>query len=131
MDDRELARKFQQLKSMSNKRFWQEMNNIHTKAYAKGMKHMQEAMGCHQRISKTMVDEVLLKAEEIREQWDGLKTVTVEDTESDQFKTATELIHNLTATEAYIFDLESEAVVTVAGRKFLVRPLSLEEKSGE
>lgn len=128
MDERELTRKFQKMKSMSNKRFWQEMNDIHTRAYMKGFNHMKEAMECHPRISKPMVEQVLIKAEEIREQWDGLRTVTIDDTEAEQFKTATEIIHNLTATEAYIFNLQDEAVISIAGRHFKVQPVQKEDQ---
>lgn len=123
MEDRNFVRLFQKMKSMSNKRFWQEMNNIHTRAYAKAITHMKEAMECHPRISRPMVEQVLLKAEEIREQWDGLQTVTINDTEDEQFRTAAEIIHNLTPTEGFIYNLKEEAVIDIAGRQFKVQPI--------
>lgn len=128
--DRKFIRMFQKMKGMSNMQFWHAMNNLHTKAYAMGMNHMKEAMGCHPRISKPMIEQVYKKAEEIREQWDGLKLITVEDTEDVEFKTATELIHNLTATEAYIFNLKEEAVIYIAGRNFKVQPVQEEGQDG-
>ncbi|PAD73951.1 hypothetical protein [Paenibacillus campinasensis] len=129
--DRNLIRKFQKMKSMSNERFWQEMNDIHTRAYAMGIKHMREAMECHPRISKPMVQQVLIKADEIREKWDGLRMVTVDDTESEQFRTAAEIIHNLTPTEGYIFNLKEEAVISIAGRQFKVQPVQEEGQHGD
>ncbi|MBO2943631.1 hypothetical protein JJQ72_06515 [Paenibacillus sp. F411] len=131
MDENEKRRVFQWIKTLSMKTFWQWMNDVHTRAYAKGMNHMKEAMECHPRISKPMVDQVLLKAEEIREEWDGLKTVTINDTEDAQFKTATELIHGLTATEAYIYDLQGEELIIIAGRRFMVRPAGEEAQYGD
>lgn len=131
MDENEKRRAFQKVKSMSVKTFWQWMNDIHTRVYAKGVNHMKEAMECHPRISKPMVEQVLVKAEEIREQWDGLRTVTIDDTEEEQFKTATEIIHNLTATEAYIFNLQQEAVISIAGRHFKVQPVQKEDPHGD
>lgn len=58
---------------------------MHSKAYALAVKHMQEAMSIHPRISQKMIDEVMEKAKEIREQWDGIETVTIDDTESVDF----------------------------------------------
>ncbi|MEK3784726.1 hypothetical protein [Paenibacillus sp. FSL R5-0810] len=123
MDENQKRRVFQKVKSMSAKTFWQWMNDIHTRAYAKGITHMREAMECHPRISKPMVEQVLLKAEEIREQWDGLQTVTINDTEDEQFRTAAEIIHNLTPTEGFIYNLKEEAVIDIAGRQFKVQPV--------
>lgn len=122
MDEREKRRQFQKVKSFSTATFWNWMNDTHTRAYAKAIGHMREAMSCNQRISKSMIDEVLTKAEEIREKWDGMTVITVDDTEAVQFKTATEMIHNLTPTEAVIFNLEEESVITIKDRKFVVRP---------
>lgn len=131
MDDNQKRRLFQKVKTFSAKTFWQWMNEIHTRAYAKGMNHMKEAIECHPRISKPMVEQVLLKAEEIREKWDGLQTVTIDDTEAAQFKTAAEMIHNLTATEASIYKLEEKAVINIAGRNFVVEPVQEEDLYGD
>jgi len=131
MDDNQKRRLFQKVKTFSAKTFWQWMNEIHTRAYAKGMNHMKEAIECHPRISKPMVEQVLLKAEEIREKWDGLQTVTIDDTEAAQFKTAAEMIHNLTATEASIYKLQEKAVINIAGRNFFVEPVQEEDLYGD
>lgn len=76
---------FQRVKGMTTQQFWEWMNWLHSKAYAKGVQHMEEAMSCHPRISQTMVSEVLEKAEEIRTSWDGMNTVTIEQTEDVDF----------------------------------------------
>lgn len=126
MDENQKRRIFQYVKTLTLKKFWQWMNEVHTRAYAMRMNHIQEAMECHPRISKPMVEQVLRKAEEIREQWDGLKTVTVEDTESAAFRTSTEIIKDLTPTEAAIYNLTEEAVISISDRKFIVRPAPAE-----
>lgn len=127
MNEREKKRQFQWVKSLSNETFWSWMNDIHTKVYALAMDHMKDAMSCHPRISKPMIADVLRKAEEIRERWDGLKTITVDDTVNQRFLTAEEMIHGLSPTEGMIYKLEKEAVFDIVGRKFLVVPISEEE----
>lgn len=85
MTDDERRRVFQRIKQMTAKIFWLWFDRMHSKAYALGVKHMQEAMSIHPRISQRMVEEVTHKADEIREQWDGIKTVTIDDTVSVDF----------------------------------------------
>lgn len=129
MDDREKRRQFQYAKSLSNDNFWSWMNHIHTKVYALAIEHMTDAMSCHQRISKSMIADVLRKAEEIREKWDGMETITVDDTVKKDFRTADEIILGLTPTEGAIYRLEKEAVIQIVGRDFFVVPIPKEEKA--
>jgi hypothetical protein len=82
MNERQQIRTFQKLKSLSNKSFWTQMNVLHSKAYYLGQKHVEEAMACTPRISKNQIKAVMAKAVEIQEQWDRMKTITVEDTEN-------------------------------------------------
>jgi hypothetical protein len=81
MNEREQRRAFQRVKSMSNAGFWEWMNVIHNRAYKLGQNHLREAMACHPRISAKMIDEVMVKSVEIREQWDGLVEMDVEHTQ--------------------------------------------------
>lgn len=80
LDERQRRRIFQNVKGMTNEGFWMWMNQLHTNAYELAEKHMTEAMQCHPRISKRTIEEVKAKAVDIRENWDGLKTITVDDT---------------------------------------------------
>jgi hypothetical protein len=82
MDERQQIRTFQKLKSLSNKRFWIQMNILHSKAYYLGQKHIREAMECIPGITKKQIDAVLVKAVEIQEQWDKLPTINVDATEN-------------------------------------------------
>lgn len=127
MDEREKKRQFQWVKTLSTEKFWSWMNQLHTRAYAKAVDHMREAMSCHPRISKRMVNEVLLKAEQIRTEWDGMRMVSVEATEGVEFKTATELIEGLNPTEAAVYQIEAEHMLWVKGRAFVVRPATQAE----
>jgi len=77
-------RYFQRLKSMSFDRFWRAMNEMHTRAYAKAEQHYREAMGIV--LQPKQAAAVIRKAQEIREQWDGMATVTVDDTEDAVFE---------------------------------------------
>lgn len=85
MDDKERRRVFQRIKQMAVDQFWVWMDRMNGGAYALAIKHVKEAMSTHPRISQRMIEEVLQKAEEIREEWDGIKTVTVSDTEAVEF----------------------------------------------
>jgi len=77
-------RYFQRLKSLSTDKFWQSMNELHTRAYAKAEQHYREAMSIV--LQPKQAAAVIAKAQEIREEWDGMATVTVEDTEDAVFK---------------------------------------------
>ena len=125
MDEREKTRIFQKAKAMSTKKFWQWMNDLHTRAYALAEKHYQEAMDIV--LQPKQRNAVILKAEQIREQWDGLETVTVDDTDNIDFKTPTELIHGLTATEAAIYNVQEPSLIWIAGRAIVVRQATEQE----
>jgi len=71
---------FQRVKSLTHEQFWQWMNEIHSQAYFLGQKHVREAMSCQPRISTSMVDIVMAKADEIREQWDQMPMIDVQET---------------------------------------------------
>lgn len=79
MNETKLRKYFQWVKQLSFERFKDEMNYAHTRAYYLGQKHLVEAMEMHPRISKPMVTQVMNKANEIRELWDGLEEVTFND----------------------------------------------------
>ncbi|WP_139209683.1 hypothetical protein [Paenibacillus sp. NFR01] len=65
---------------MSNDRFWAWMNAMHSQAYFKAEQHYQEAMAiCLQPKQAAFV---AAKAREIRESWDGMGTVTIDETEA-------------------------------------------------
>ena len=83
MNDTEKRRAFQKVKTFSTERFWDWMNYIHTRAYAAAVRHYTEAA----EITLTPKQRQVLhaKAEEIRENWDGMKTVTIEDTEAVEY----------------------------------------------
>lgn len=74
----------QRMQQATDEKFWSMMNIIHSQAYELGQKHLREAMECTTGISKKQVQSVIAKAEEIREQWDGLTTITVDDTELNE-----------------------------------------------
>ncbi|MFD2614476.1 hypothetical protein [Paenibacillus gansuensis] len=69
---------FQNVKGMTHEQFWSWMNWVHTQAYWKGQKHLVEAMECTSGISAAKVAAVQEKAKEIRETWDGMHEISVE-----------------------------------------------------
>ena len=125
MDDNQKRRLFQKAKSMTSKTFWNWMNDLHTRAYALAEKHYQEAMEIELQPKQRKA--VILKAEQIREQWDGLKTVSVDDSANTEFRTSAEVIHGLTATEAAIYNVQEPSVIWIAGRAIVVRQATPEE----
>ncbi|WP_059044000.1 hypothetical protein [Paenibacillus rubinfantis] len=80
MTEQERRRAFQKVKSMSNERFWNWMNFIHSRAYAKAAQHYEEAMAIE--LQPKQAAAVKAKALEIRETWDGMATITMGDTEA-------------------------------------------------
>lgn len=84
MDERQRRRIFQWIKTLSNDRFWSWMNWLHSRAYAAAVKHYTEAaeIVLPPRYQKALHE----KATEIREAWDGMKTVTLEETEGVEFE---------------------------------------------
>jgi len=83
MDERQKRRIFQWVKSLSNDRFWSWMNWVHSQAYAKAVQHYTEAaeIVLPPRLQKQLHE----KATEIREIWDGMATVTLDDTTGQEF----------------------------------------------
>ncbi|GIQ67431.1 hypothetical protein DUZ99_02145 [Xylanibacillus composti] len=83
MDDRQRRRIFQRVKTFSNDKFWEWMNWLHSQAYAKAVQHYTEAaeIVLPPRYQKALHD----KATEIREQWDGMSTVTLDGTTGTEF----------------------------------------------
>lgn len=70
----------QRIKKMSLKEFKDEQNILHTRAYELAEKHFNEAMFIV--LTAKQQAEVNAKAKEIRELWDGIRSVTIETTEA-------------------------------------------------
>jgi hypothetical protein len=83
VNDIEKRKVFQQIKSMSAESFWSWFGVMTTRAYVQGIKHTEDAMSTHKRISRPMIDQVLDKVSEVRELWDGIHTMTI-DTEEQK-----------------------------------------------
>ena len=83
MDDRQKRRIFQRVKAMTNDQFWAWMNWLHSQAYAKAVEHYTDAaeIVLPPRYQKALHE----KATEIRETWDGMKTISMEETEAVEF----------------------------------------------
>lgn len=81
MEDRKKIRLFQKIKTYSNDRFWLQMNAWHSRAYFLSQKHMQEAMECMPGITKSQIEAVIKKAEQIRIEWDKLPNIDMDLTE--------------------------------------------------
>jgi hypothetical protein len=79
MNDIQKRRFFQKVKSLSEDQFWAMMNAVHSQAYYLGLDHARTAMETHNRCYPKMIKEIFEKVEEIRETWDGLPTVSVEE----------------------------------------------------
>lgn len=74
---------FQRIKQLSHEKFWSAMNILHTRAYAAAERHYGEAMDIV--LTPKQKAAVIAKAIEIRELWDGMATVTTDDTELEMF----------------------------------------------
>lgn len=85
MDHNQKRRIFQKLKQMTHEKFWSSMNVLHTRAYAAAERHYQEAMDI--LLTPKQKAAVITKATEIRELWDGMATVTTDETEAELFDT--------------------------------------------
>lgn len=84
MDEQTRRRAFQKVKTYSNKKFWDWMNVMHSRAYAKAEQHYQESMDIVLQPKQKAA--VVAKATEIREQWDGMTTITMDETEGAELK---------------------------------------------
>ncbi|MNB95741.1 hypothetical protein D3C75_429280 [compost metagenome] len=83
MNEMEKRRAFQRVKSMTNESFWKWMNAMHSQAYYKAEQHYQEAMAIE--LQPKQANAVIAKAQEIRETWDGMATVTIDETEAAEW----------------------------------------------
>ena len=83
MDERQQRRIFQWVKSLSNEKFWSWMNWLHSQAYAKAVQHYTEAAEIV--LPPRLQKQLHAKATEIRETWDGMATVTLDDTDGTEF----------------------------------------------
>ncbi|MDF2652912.1 MAG: hypothetical protein K0Q73_8717 [Paenibacillus sp.] len=68
---------------MTNEKFWSAMNVLHTRAYAAAERHYSEAMDII--LTPKQKAAVVGKAAEIRELWDGMATLTTDETEAEIF----------------------------------------------
>lgn len=82
-DERAFKKFFQHIKSLSLPKFLVEMNVMHTRAYAAAQRQYREAMFIC--LTPKQRDAVEAKVVEIRELWDGMKTVTTENTKAEVF----------------------------------------------
>ncbi|OAS21154.1 hypothetical protein [Paenibacillus oryzisoli] len=83
MDDNQKRRFFQKIKQLTHEKFWSVMNIYHTRAYAAAERHYGEAMDIV--LTKKQKEAVVAKAIQIREEWDGMMTVTTDETENEIF----------------------------------------------
>ncbi|MEC0169884.1 hypothetical protein [Paenibacillus graminis] len=84
MDEQQRRKVFQWVKSLTNAKFWSWMNFVHSRAYAKAQQHYEEAMSIV--LQPKQAAAVTSKAKEIRESWDGMAEITMEETEGTEFK---------------------------------------------
>lgn len=84
MNREQKRKKHKQLKNLSTKEFWEAQNVLHTKAYAAAQRHYHEAMDVV--LTKKQKDAVIEQATKIRELWDGMLTVTTDETVAEIFK---------------------------------------------
>ena len=87
MTEEQRRKAFQKIKSFTNQKFWDWMNMIHSRAYAKAQQHYEEAMSIV--LQPKQAAAVKAKAQEIRENWDGMATITMDDTEAAELKQVT------------------------------------------
>lgn len=60
------------------------MNFVHSRAYAKAQQHYEESIGIV--LQPKQAAAVSAKAKGIRETWDGMATITMEETEGAELK---------------------------------------------
>jgi hypothetical protein len=80
----EKRRAFQEIKSMSLETFWAWFGIMTTRAYVQGVKHVEYAMSVNDKIYRPTVEQVLDKTAEIRELWEGIQTLTVDEEEKKE-----------------------------------------------
>jgi hypothetical protein len=84
MNREQRRRQQKQFKQLSTKEFWEAQNVLHTKAYAACQRHYHEAMDIVLQPKQKAT--VIAKAKEIRELWDGMRTVDTSSTVAEVFK---------------------------------------------
>jgi hypothetical protein len=88
MNREQKRRKHKQLKNLPTKEFWQAQNVLHTKAYAAAQRHYHEAMDVVLTPKQKVA--VIAQAKKIRELWDGMLTVTTDETVAEIFNEGAE-----------------------------------------
>lgn len=83
MTPEEKRKTFQRLKALSNESFWRSMNVLHNGAYMAAMRHYGEAMDII--LTPKQKAAVEAKAAEIRELWDGMATISIDQTDLRSF----------------------------------------------
>lgn len=83
MNEIQKRKAFQKIKSMTNDQFWQWMNWLHSQAYAKAVEHYTDAAEIV--LPPRLQKQLHAKATEIRELWDGMATITLDDTTGQEF----------------------------------------------
>lgn len=73
---------YSRMKKVGYREFWEMMNQFHTRAYRLAEQHYGEAMDIV--LTQKKKAEVVAKAQEIRELWDGIHEVTVDVTEGEE-----------------------------------------------
>lgn len=84
MNREEKRHHFQRFRKLNADQFWVQMNVLHSRAYAAAMRHYGEAMDIV--LQPKQKQAVIVKAAEIRELWDGMRTVTTDDTAAEFFQ---------------------------------------------
>lgn len=74
--EKQKRKAFQRAKGMTNEQFWNWMNWLHAQAYEKACQHFGEAMEIE--LTPKQRRAVFSKAEEIREEWDGIHEVDID-----------------------------------------------------
>jgi hypothetical protein len=82
MNETDKRKAFQRVKAMSNDMFWDWMNLMHSRAYDKAVQHYTEAADIV--LTTKQRESLHAKAVDIRETWDGIREVTLSDTEAEQ-----------------------------------------------
>jgi hypothetical protein len=80
MNEIDRRKAFQRVKGMTNEQFWNWMNLVHSQAYFKAVQHYEEAAAIV--LPPRQQKQLKEKAAQIREQWDGMATIDMDETEA-------------------------------------------------
>lgn len=69
----------QRMQRATDKQFWDAQNVMHNDAFAAGVKLVLDTMWLHPKISKTMVEWVKERSVGVREDWNQMHYVEIED----------------------------------------------------